>query len=134
MGVGVDMVHIPSFEQQLRDGASSFIEKAFTPGERAYCQNFPAHRQAEHFAVRFAAKEALIKAWSGIYFNRPPQIKSVNLKEIEVIRDPWGRPRLKLHGQMGKLLRHFQSSLSLSHDGPSAIAYVHLYAHNEAQP
>ena len=47
---------------------------------------------------------------------------------IEVVTDAWGRPRIRLHGEVAKRLEDRTFELSLSHDGDYAIAYVVLHS------
>ena len=75
-------------------------------------------------AARYAAKEALIKAWSATRFGLPPALATVDLREIEVVCDAWHRPALRLHGAMRDAVGALRATVSLSHDGPTAIAVV----------
>src|SRR5512140_1916912 len=86
-GIGTDLVEIEEFRQLSFAHHRRFYEKVFTPAEIAYCESFAS--PAEHFAARFAAKEAVIKAFGGeIYLD---QI------EIEVSNAPGGQPYVVLH-------------------------------------
>ncbi|MHC4606178.1 MAG: holo-ACP synthase [Planctomycetota bacterium] len=67
VGLGIDLVEIERFKAVLRRQGDRFVERVFTIKERGYCEgklNRPAH-----YAARFAAKEAVLKAlgtgWSG---------------------------------------------------------------------
>ena len=119
MTVGVDLVNVPGFAQQLEDAASAFADHTFTPRERRV-------RDPRRLAARFAAKEAFIKAWSGSRTHQPPLLGSLDLREIEVVDDGYGRPALRLHGEVARAAGDLHPQLSLSHDGPSAIAVVQL--------
>ena len=59
VGIGTDLVDLDRF-RGLLDRRRSLVERLFTPGERAYAE--AAHDPTERFAVRFAAKEAVLKA------------------------------------------------------------------------
>jgi len=126
-GIGMDVVDVTGFREQLSDTASTFVQGTFTPGERDRVETRPSRDQAPHLAVRFAAKEAFIKAWSTANTGRIPALKSVDMREIEVIHDAHGRPALRLHGAVHDA---YQSQalgevhLSLSHDGDMAAAFV----------
>lgn len=117
MTVGVDLVHVPGFAQQLEDTASAFVDHTFTARERKV-------RDPRRLAARFAAKEAFIKAWSGSRTHQPPLLGSLDLREIEVVDDGYGRPALALHGTLAQMVGPCTTSVSLSHDGDAAIAVV----------
>jgi holo-[acyl-carrier protein] synthase len=67
LGVGIDLIEIDRFKAALGRHEDRFVARVFTAGERKYCDS-RAHRHA-HYAARFAAKEAVLKAlgtgWSG---------------------------------------------------------------------
>lgn len=125
VGVGVDLVHVPSFAGQLDQPGSRFAGN-FTPGEQRDIADRGGH--ARHWAARWAAKEALIKAWSSSMYGEPPVMDEFAVAQIEVVSDAWGRPRLRLHGEIAKRLDGFSADVSLSHDGDYATAYVVLSA------
>lgn len=88
LGIGIDAVDIGRFRTALAR-TPGIVTRVFTDDERRY-----AERQADptqRFAVRFAAKEAVMKAM-GI------GIGGVRLTEIEVVRADGGRPAVRLHG------------------------------------
>ena len=122
---GIDLVHVPGFTAQLEDHASAFFEGTFTHGERRDGQS-GRRPMAEHLAARYAAKEAFLKAWSGGRWGQTPTLPHVDLKEIEVCTDAYGRPRIVLHGTLAKRIGAFEASVSLSHDKDYAIAVVML--------
>lgn len=131
LGVGVDTVHVPAFRDQLADPASSFVRGTFTEAERACAAARPGGDTARHLAARFAAKEAFIKAWSGARWGQAPQMDRADLRQIEVVSDPWGRPSLVLHGAVADAVARLGAvrvHVSLSHDGDQAIALVQLEA------
>lgn len=124
-GVGVDLVHVPSFADQLDQPGSRFVD-VFSPGERADVAARGGHPR--HLAARWAAREALVKAWSALVYGEPPLLGDEALKQIEVACDAWGRPRLVLRGAVAAYLGECRVDLSLSHDGDYAVAYVVLSA------
>jgi holo-[acyl-carrier protein] synthase len=125
LGVGVDLVHVPSFADQLALPGSHFTDM-FTPGERAYIRGRGG--EAEHWAARWAAKEAVVKAWSAWQHGLPPVMGEHALAQIETLADAWGRPRIVLHAEVARWLADCTVHLSMSHDGDHAIAYVVLSA------
>lgn len=119
------MVAVSEFAEQLgRPGTA--IASSFTGAERRDCADSgrdPA-AQAKHFAARWAAKEAVIKAWSGGNFAGPPALETVRPQDIEVRTDAWGRPSIRLHGEVAAALGDAVVHLSLTHDGDTAAAFV----------
>ena len=102
------MVEISRLEAVLRRHPR-FEQRCFSPGEREYCNR--QHRPAQHFAARFAAKEAVAKA-----LNAP-----VRWREIEVIGSG-GPPRIELHGNTRAVAAGRAISISMSHSGDIAVA------------
>jgi holo-[acyl-carrier protein] synthase len=90
-GAGTDIIEVQRVEDKLVR-TESLKNKLFTPTEIAYCES--KHRPALHFAARFAAKEAFLKAmgtgWSGGH----------KFSEIEVINNTLGKPELFVHGKV----------------------------------
>lgn len=132
VGVGVDVVAISAFAEQLEQPGTRFA-RSFTPGERRAARagaGSPAWREAESLAARWAAKEAVIKAWSSTCFGGPEVIdpEHVDLAEIEVRTDAWGRPTIRLHGEIATAMAGYDVLVSLSHDPAAdiAIAYAVL--------
>ena len=114
VGVGVDVVEIDRFAASLAK-RPRLAERCFTPAEAAYClsRKFPP----QHFAARFAAKEAVGKAL-GIGMTR--------WREVEVVRGR-GAPTIALHGryaERGRELGVGGIHISLTHGRDSAIAFA----------
>ncbi len=124
VGVGVDLVHVPSFADQLAQPGSRFAG-AFTPGERRDARDRPSDPE-RHLAARWAAKEAVIKAWSASLHGQQPVMDEHVHHLIEVVPDAWNRPRIRLHGDVARWLADHSLQVSLSHDGDYALAYVVL--------
>lgn len=131
-GVGIDVVALDGFRDQLADSASGFVSGTFTRRELADVESRPAEDKTPHLAARFAAKEAFIKAWSAANAGGPDPLRQVDMKEIEVVSDTYGRPSLRLHGKVLEVatIQGFgdpgKVHLSMSHDGPVATALVVL--------
>lgn len=124
-GIGVDIVDVRAFEDRLDVDGTRFREH-FTPAERELHR--PSGPLDEHLAARWAAKEAFLKAWSVARVGAPPLLPSVDFREIEVVRDAWGRPSLRLHGDVRRAVAEVFDEchvhLSLSHDVDTAVAMV----------
>ena len=120
LGIGVDLVAVERMEQALARG-DRLRRRLFTEGEIAYCERHT--RPAVHFAARFAAKEAGMKAIGTGWSN------GVGWKDFEVKLDPRGRPNLLLSGkgaEVAKAMGATHTVVSLAHDGGFAIAVVAL--------
>ena len=96
-GIGVDLVQIPRMREVIARWQERFLERVFTDAEIAYCR---ARRDpVPHFAARFAAKEAALKALgTGLRMG-------VRWRELEVRRDRGQPPTLLLHGRCRELSR-----------------------------
>jgi holo-[acyl-carrier protein] synthase len=121
VGTGIDLVEIERIQRSTDRYGSRFLDRIYTAGEQEYCLR--KRRSAESFAARFAAKEAGAKALgTGISHG-------VTWTEIEVVREPGGRPSLKFHGraaEMAKRLGVRNAALSLTHSRDMAMASVVL--------
>lgn len=118
-GIGIDIIKIKRMKDADKKWGRSFFEKFLSDDEIAYC--FEKKEPYPSVSVRFAAKEALIKAiGSEIH---------VNMKDIEVVINKNGRPSIKTLGSLGdflekKKVRHCH--LSLSHEREFGVACVVL--------
>lgn len=89
-GIGMDVVEVERIATSLERHRDTFLARVFTPAEQAYCSSHP--EPAIHFAARFAAKEAVSKAFgTGIG-------KHAAFLDIEVCHSPAGAPEIILHG------------------------------------
>ena len=121
VGTGIDLAEVPRIQKSIARFGNRFLDRIFTPREKAYCLR--KRNAAESFAARFAAKEAAAKALgTGISYG-------VTWLEIEVTREPSGRPGLKFHGraeQIASRLGVTSAALSLTHTDILAMACVSL--------
>jgi holo-[acyl-carrier protein] synthase len=119
LGIGVDMVEVERIQHSLDRFGERFMKRVFTEGEIAYCQSmrFPAR----HFAARFAAKEAVSKAFgTGIG-------KAMSWRDIDVHKKESGEPFLVFHAAAAALAkeRAIKSAwISLSHTDHHALAMI----------
>ncbi len=119
LGTGVDLIEIERIDQALRRHGERFLRRVFTPGEIAYCGTSEAHR-ARRLAARFAAKEAVLKAFG-------MGLRDVKWTDMEVLRDALGKPTLRLSGRLAEIAAEQGLTalhLSLSHSKDYAIAQV----------
>lgn len=121
IGSGIDLVEIPRIQRSIERFGSRFLNRVYTPAEQAYCLR--KRNSAESFAARFAAKEAGAKALgTGISYG-------VNWLEIEVVREPGGRPGLFFHGRAAQVAARLgaqRAALSITHTAELALASVLL--------
>lgn len=122
MFIGTDLVHIPSFAEQLRTPGSSFATNVFSALELRVAATKPD--RDTHLAGRWAAKEAFIKAWSQTMYGSAPVISAENVewRDIEIVPDAWGRVVVSLRGEIQRLAQIDQVQVSISHDHDYAIA------------
>jgi len=118
-GIGIDIVKIERMKKVVEKWGNRFLERVFTEGEISYC--YDKKEPFLSLAVRFAAKEALIKAVGSIEY--------VSLRDIEVVNVETGKPLLKVRGKLGdffqeQLIKNVH--LSLSHEHEYGIACVVL--------
>jgi holo-[acyl-carrier protein] synthase len=122
IGLGIDATDIPRIEAALARYGERFMRRVFTEGEIAYCMR--RRQPAIHFAGRFAAKEAAMKA---LGTGHTPEVL---WKTVEVIR-VGGPPRLAFHAGARRRLDHLgaaSSLLTITHSDALAIAQVLLLA------
>jgi holo-[acyl-carrier protein] synthase len=121
IGSGIDLVEIKRIQQSLERYGQRFLNRVYTAAEQAYCMR--KRKSAESLAARFAAKEAGAKALgTGIS-------RGVNWLEIEVSREPGGRPTLRFHGRAAEIARYLgvaHTALSLTHTAELSMASVVL--------
>jgi len=121
VGSGIDIAEVPRIAEVIQRHGQRFLHRVFTESEIAYCDS-KANR-IERYAARFAAKEAGMKAL-GTGWNH-----GVRWRDVEVCRQPGGRPTLAFHGRAAEFAAKLGTrnvALSLSHTAEQAIAQVIL--------
>jgi holo-[acyl-carrier protein] synthase len=119
VGLGADIAEVDRIAAAIERRGRAFLERIFTSAEIAYCEK---HRnRAERFAGRFAVKEAAMKAlgtgWA----------RGVRWVDIEVVREPSGKPTLKLSGAARAIAGQLgvkNIAITITHDGNTALAQV----------
>lgn len=121
LGSGIDLVEVDRIRQAVERYGARFLNRVYTRAEQDYCLR--KRSAAESLAARFAAKEAAAKALgTGIS-------RGVHWLQIEVVREPGGRPGIALHGsaaQIAARLGAVRAVLSLTHTASLAAASVLL--------
>lgn len=118
---GIDLVSVKRLEKVARRHGSRFLDRIFAPEERAYCEG--KRYKFEHYAARFAAKEAMMKAME---IRRQHRFR---FREIEVRRRPTGKPEIYLSEESRnrfKIPREAKIELSIAHERNYAVSFVVL--------
>ena len=120
LGIGTDLLDVARMAKELEKEGAGFRDTVFTPSEIEYCEakRYPA----QHFAARFAAKEALFKALPG-------STSRDFWREVEVARSGDEPPRLVLHGSVKEAADRLGVTdilVSISHTDRLAAASVVL--------
>jgi len=118
-GIGIDLVKVSKVQRLCEH--DKHLGKIFTPAEIEYCQK--KRHKFQHFAARFAVKEAVFKALG------TGGDGEIEWTDIEVVRDEMGKPKINLHGRAKEMTErmHIREILvSLSHCSDYAIAQVIL--------
>ncbi len=121
VGLGIDIIEIERIREGIERFQQRFLKRFFTEIERKYCEAF--QDPYPHYAVRFAAKEAAMKALGVGIFSKIPWT------DFEVRNEKSGKPYLVLHGKASQRARELgarSSALSLSHNRTQACAVVIL--------
>lgn len=160
LGTGVDIVDLRALAAQLRAPGSRWLDRILTGRERRRVRDRlvatgttdeDVDALALHVGARWAAKEAVVKAWSAALVGVAPPIaeEELDLREIEIVHDHWGRPSVELHGRVARAVEESLAGrrspsgtstrtlggradtrwawhVSLSHDGDTAVAMVIL--------
>lgn len=110
-GIGIDIVEIDRVVKILDKFGNRFLTKVFTKKEVEYCNS--KAKPAQHFAARFAAKEAISKAL-GTGFH-----KDLMLRDIEIDRDEKGKPIINL-----KNIQNEKVLITISHSDHYVVAFA----------
>jgi holo-[acyl-carrier protein] synthase len=121
ISIGVDIIEVRRVRETI-ERTPRFAERVFTAAERAYCESRGAVA-AQHYAARFAAKEAALKAlqtgWSG----------GISWQDVEVAAKESGAPMVLFHGRARELYEATGATaahISIAHTTEHAIAEVIL--------
>jgi holo-[acyl-carrier protein] synthase len=126
LGIGVDLCDSRRIESSMNRFEGRFLDRIYTAGEQQHAR--AAAKPALSFAKRFAAKEAVAKAFG-------TGVRGFLFVDIEVVSGPLGKPHVILHGGAADLLRGLVPQgrtahihLSLSDEDPYATAYAVIEA------
>ena len=116
---GVDIIEIERVKQSIEETEGKFCERVYTQKEIEYCESKKMQKY-QHYAARFAGKEAVFKAISQLLESK----FDIEWKEIEILNDKDGRPYVNLLKQ-GVNIDNID--ISISHCKTYAVASVIVY-------
>ena len=116
---GIDIIEIERVKQSIEETDGKFCERVYTEKEIEYCESKKIQKY-QHYAARFAAKEAVLKAISQLLESK----FDIGWKEIEIINDEDGRPYVNILKQG---LNIDNIDISISHCKTYAVASVVVY-------
>lgn len=118
LGIGTDIIECGRIAQMIQKHGELFLSRVFTQREISYCSSRKSANQ--HYAGRWAAKEAVLKAlgtgWS----------RGIQWTDIEVRNEVGGRPSIHLEGIAGEIAKQHgirEMLISISHCRAYAVAY-----------
>lgn len=111
---GTDIIEIDRIKKSIEKYEEKFKENLFTDREIEYCESRKVQKY-QHYAARFAAKEAIFKAISKILSN------NYSLKDFEIVNDDTGKPEVILKNKMDEIEN---IDISISHCKEYAVATV----------
>ena len=111
---GTDIIEVERIKDSIEKLGDKFLNRVFTENEIAYCESKKANKY-EHYAARFAAKEAVFKAISQLLDDK----FDIDWTDIEILNDNEGRPYAVLYKDN---LKNINIDISLSHIKEYAVA------------
>lgn len=120
IGIGTDIIEIDRIKNSIEEYGDNFLSKIYTPIEIDYC-NSKANKY-QHFAARFAAKEAIYKALATGWQ------KDLYWQDIEISNLPTGMPVVNLNGKLKKFLsddKELKISISHSNNYVTCVAIIY---------
>jgi len=126
MDCGTDIVEISRIKEAIEKHGDIFLKKVFTSSEISYCETGEATRY-QHFAGRFAAKEAVSKCLGTGFLGE------FELKDIEIKNNEFGKPEVILYNKAMDVFKekgYTEITISISHSKEYAISMVVGYWQN----
>lgn len=120
IGIGIDIIEIERIKESIERNGERFLNKVYTAKEIEYCDS--KANKYQHYAARFAAKEAVAKALSTGWNNE------FSWQNIEVFNEDTGMPYVKLSGKLLDFLsvdKEIKISLTHSRDNTAAVAIIY---------
>lgn len=120
---GTDIIEVERVKENIEKIGEKFLNRVFTDKEIEYCESKKIQKY-QHYAGRFAAKEAIFKAISGQLDNK----YSVSWKDFEILNDKQGRPKVNLFNISMNKIKNID--ISISHCKLYATANVVILYNN----
>ena len=120
IGIGTDIIEIDRIKSSIEKYGDRFLSKIYTPTEIEYCRS--KVNRYQHFAARFAAKEAVYKAlatgWQEV----------LSWRDIEIFNESTGLPVVTMCGKLKKFLADDKSlKISISHSKNYVVSVAIIY-------
>ena len=116
---GIDIIEINRIKKSIDELGDKFINRVYTEKEKQYCESKKMQKY-QHYAARFAAKEAVFKAISNFVDNK----YNIDWKDIEITNNSEGRPKIILNNSENYNIESID--ISISHCKEYAVANVIL--------
>lgn len=120
LGIGIDIIEIDRVKESIDRFGDHFLNKIYTPNELEYCLS--KHNKYQHFAARFAAKEAIYKALSSEWG------REISWQDIDIMNEPNGLPIVKFSGNLAEFVndnKDIKISMSHSDNYVACVAIVY---------
>ena len=116
-GIGTDIIEVDRIKDAVEKYGERFKNRIFTEKEQEYCDSFNDNK-FQHYAARFAAKEAFSKAiGTGI-------TRGFKFRDVEVRNEINGKPFVNLYGETAEKYGAYLIHISLSHTNNNAVACI----------
>lgn len=117
IGIGTDIAEVHRIKEAIEKYGERFLKRIYTETEINYCEQFKEGKY-QHYAARFAAKEAFSKAiGTGI-------TSGFKFSEISVVNEESGKPLVLLTGRLAAIWGRYLIHISLSHTDKNAVTFV----------
>lgn len=126
IGLGIDIIEIERIKESIERLGNRFLKKIFTMNEIEYCSD--KANKYQHFAARFAAKEAVYKAIASSW--QP----NIGWQDIEIYNEPTGLPVVKSKNKLKDFLGNDKSlKISMSHSRNYVTCVAIIYKNGDGQ-
>ena len=123
--VGIDIIETSRIKESIEEGQGKFLSRVYTDNEIKYCESKNKSKY-QHYAARFAVKEATFKAISSLLSDK----YSISWRNVETLNDEKGKPNIKfisLSKEVEKELNKIESiDVSITHIKEYAVANVSI--------